>query len=43
MTTERRRAAILNRRHHLQLRQVQVSGVVPAIGSTMGAEDIRDL
>jgi len=29
--------------HHLELRQVQVPGMVTAIGSTMGAEDIRDL
>ena len=36
-------AAALNGGHHLQLRQVQMSGVVPAIRRAMGAEDIRNL
>ncbi len=43
MPAKRCGPASLDSRHHLQLRQVKVSGVVPAIGSTMGAEDIRDL
>ena len=36
-------AAILDGGHDLQLWQVQVTGVVPAIGSTMGAVNIRNL
>ena len=36
-------AAVLDRRHHFELRQVQMSGVLAAIGRPMGAEDIRDL
>ena len=43
MPAKRCGPASLDGRHHLQLRQVQVSGVVPATGSTMGTEDIRDL
>ena len=43
MATERRRAAPLDRGHHLQLRRVQMPGMVMAIGRPMGAEDIRDL
>jgi len=35
--------AVLNRRHHFELRQVQVRGTVTAIGRPAGAEDIRDL
>ena len=35
--------ARLDRGHHLQLRQVQMSGVFTAIGRPIGAEDIRDL
>ena len=35
--------AVLNRRHHFELRQVQVRGMVTAIGRPAGAEDIRDL
>lgn len=41
MPTERGGAAILDGRHHFELRQVQVPGMVTAIGSTMGAEDIH--
>jgi hypothetical protein len=33
----------LDRRHHFQLRQVQMSGMVTAIGRPMGAEYIRNL
>ncbi len=40
---ERGGPAILDGRHHFELRQVQVSGMVPTIGSPMGAEDIRNL
>jgi len=37
VTAERCRAAILNRRHYLQLWQVQVPGMVMAIRRPMGA------
>jgi hypothetical protein len=43
VTAEGCRAAILNRRHHLQLWQVQVPCLFTTIGTTMGAEDVRDL
>jgi len=43
MTAERCGPARLDRGHHLQLRQVQASSVLTAIGRPMGAEDIRDL
>lgn len=43
MPTKGGGAAVLDGRHHFELRQVQVSGVISAIRSTMGAEDIRDL
>lgn len=43
MPTERGGPAIFDGRHHFELRQVQVPDMVPAIGSTMGAENIRDL
>ena len=39
---ERGGPARLDRGHHPQLRQVQMPGVLMAIGRTMGAEDIRD-
>ena len=43
MPAERSGPASLDRGHHLQLWQVQVSGMFAAIGRPMGAEDIRDL
>ena len=43
MAAERGGPAGLDRRHHLQLRQVQMPCVFTAIGRPMGAEDIRDL
>lgn len=43
MATERSGPTSLNGRHYFELRQVQVSGMVLAIGSTMRVEDIRDL
>jgi hypothetical protein len=43
MPAKRSSAAILNRRHHLQLWQVQVPCLFTTIGTTMGAEDVRDL
>jgi hypothetical protein len=43
VTAEGCRAAILNRRHHLQLWQVQVPCLFTTIGTAMGAEDVRDL
>ena len=43
MAAERGGPASLDRGHHLQLRQVQMPGVLMAIGRPMGAEDIRDL
>ncbi len=36
-------AAGLDGGHHLQLWQVQMSGVLTAVGRTMSAEDFRDL
>jgi len=43
MSAKGRSPAILNRGHHFQLWQIQMACVFPAIGSTMRAEDIRDL
>ena len=43
MPAERGGATILDRRHHLQLRQVWLPGMVLAIGGPMSEEDIRDL
>ena len=43
MPAENRRAAVLDSRHHLQLAEAQVTGVMFAPGSTMLAENIRDL
>jgi len=43
VTAESRGPAILDRGHDVQLRQVQMPGVLMAIRRTMGAEDIRDL
>jgi len=43
VTAEGCRAAILNRRHHLQLWHVQVPCLFTTIGTAMGTEDVRDL
>ena len=43
MTTERRRAAALDCRHHLQLAEVDMAGIGPAPCRAMVAEDVRDL
>ena len=40
---ERRRAAALNRAHHLQLLQADMAAVGVTPSGTMVAEDIRDL
>jgi hypothetical protein len=39
----RRRAAALDRRHHLQLAEAQMAGLGPTPGRSVGAEDVRDL
>src|SRR5688572_1081776 len=43
MAAERRRAAVLDRRHYLQLAKAQMAGVGAAPCRSMIAEDIRDL
>ena len=43
MASQSRRAAALDGGHHLQLAQTDVSGVGSAPGSTVRAENIRDL
>jgi hypothetical protein len=43
MPAERRRAAALDRRHHLQLAEADMAGIGPAPCRTVAAEDIRDL
>ena len=43
MPAEAGRAALLDRRHHLERRQVQVPGPIGAIGGTGGAEDVGQL
>ena len=43
MAAERRRAAALDRRHHLQLAEAHMAGIGPAPRRPMAAEDIRDL
>ena len=43
MTAERRRAAALDRRHHLQLAEAHMAGVGSAPCRAVAAEDIRDL
>ena len=43
MAAERRRAAVLDRRHHLQLAEADMAGIGPAPCRAMAAEDIRDL
>jgi hypothetical protein len=43
MATERRRAAALDRRHHLQLVEADVTGIGSTPRRSVIAEDIRDL
>ena len=43
MLTERRRAAALDRRHHLPLVEAHMAGIGLSPCRTMAAEDIRDL
>ena len=43
MTAERRRAAVLDRRHHLQLAEADMAGIGPAPCRAVAAEDVRDL
>ena len=43
VAAERRGAATLDGRHHLELAEAEVAGVGLAPGRAMGAEDIRDL
>lgn len=43
MAAERRRAAALDGAHHLQLAEADVARIGRPPGSTMGAEDIRNL
>jgi len=43
MTAQSRRAAMLDRRHDLELMKAQVSGMGGPIGGTGGTEDVGDL
>jgi hypothetical protein len=43
MTTERGGAAMLDRRHDLELMQAQMPGMGDAIGRPRGTEDVGDL
>ena len=43
MAAERRRAATLDRRHHLQLTEADMAGIGPAPCRAVAAEDVRDL
>ena len=43
MAAERRRAAALDRRHHLQLAEAHMAGIGPAPCRAVAAEDVRDL
>ena len=43
MTAERRRAAVLDRRHDFQLAEAHMPGVGLTPSRAMGVEDIRDL
>src|SRR5436853_7623398 len=43
MTAERRRAAVLDRRHHLELAEADMAGIGPAPRRAVAAEDVRDL
>ena len=43
MSAERRRAAALDRRHHLQLAEAHMAGIGLAPCRAVAAEDVRDL
>jgi hypothetical protein len=43
MTAECRRAAVLDRRRHLQLAEAYVAGIGPAPRRAVAAKDVRDL
>jgi hypothetical protein len=43
VAAERRRAAVLDGRHHLELAEAQVPGLRPAPSGAVVAEDVRDL
>ncbi len=43
MAAERRRAAVFDRRHHLELAETHMADVGAAPGGPIGAEDIGDL
>jgi hypothetical protein len=43
MATERRRAAALDRQHHLEMAEAHMAGVGLTPGRSMAAENIRDL
>ena len=43
MATERCRAAVLDRRHHLELVEADMAGIGPAPCRAVAAEDVRDL
>ena len=43
MAAERRRAAALDRRHHLQLAEAHMTGIGSAPRRPVAAEDVRDL
>ncbi len=43
MAAERRLAAVIDRRHHLELTEPNMADVGAAPGGPIGAEDIRDL
>ena len=42
MAAERRRAAVLDRRHHLELAEADMAGISPAPCRPVAAEDVRD-
>jgi hypothetical protein len=43
VTAKRRRAAVLDRRHHLELAEADMAGIGPAPCRAVAAEDVRDL
>src|SRR5260370_16036933 len=43
MAAERRGAAVLDRRHHLELAETDMAGIGPAPRRAVVAEDVRDL
>ena len=43
MSAERRRAAVLDRRHHLQLAEADMTSIGPTPCRAVAAEDVRDL